>query len=180
MTSSYSPASRFLHWLTVFLLALQFAIAWLMPEIHRGTKPIGLISWHLSVGTLIILVVVARAVVRLTGPRIARLPGLPRHIEVAAKVVHGLLYLLLLVVPLLGWANASSRGWAVSLFLVIPLPQLVPTGSALGHALGDVHQVASWLLLATVAMHVLAALYHHFILRDNTLRRMLPSSSGLD
>jgi cytochrome b561 len=73
---------------------------------------------------------------------------------------------------LLGWANASSRGWTVSLFGVIPLPALAATGSTLGHAMGDVHQVVAWALLGLVGLHIAAAVFHHFVLRDGVLRRM--------
>lgn len=90
-----------------------------------------------------------------------------------ARTTHWLLYLLLIAFPLMGWANASSRGWPVSLFGVVPLPALSSKGSQLGHTLGDMHQLFAWVLIAMVALHVAAALYHHFIIKDDTLRRML-------
>ena len=62
----YDPIARLLHWLVLVLLIVQFGIAWTMPEIGRDSKPEGLIAWHLSVGTLILLVIVLRIVWRLT------------------------------------------------------------------------------------------------------------------
>jgi cytochrome b561 len=93
-----------------------------------------------------------------------------------ARLTHGFLYLLLIALPLMGWANASSRGWPVALAGLIPLPSLSPVGSPVGHALGDWHQVFAWVLLVLIGLHVVAALFHHFILRDGTLRRMLPAA----
>lgn len=83
------------------------------------------------------------------------------------------LYGLLVALPLLGWANASARGWSVRLFGVLPLPALAAKGSALGHSLGDVHQTVAWVLLAIIGLHVLGALYHLIIVRDHTVARML-------
>jgi cytochrome b561 len=80
---------------------------------------------------------------------------------------------LLIALPLLGWANASSRGWSVRLFGVVPLPPLAPNGSALGPSLGDIHQLAAWALLGVIALHVLGALYHLVIVRDHTVARIV-------
>lgn len=62
----YDGVARLLHWLTVALIVTQFAIAWTMPDIHRGTVPTGLIAWHLSVGVTILAVVLVRVVWRAT------------------------------------------------------------------------------------------------------------------
>lgn len=93
-----------------------------------------------------------------------------------ARLTHGVLYLLLIAQPLMGWANASSRGWSLTLFGVIPLPPLSAQGSTLGHELGDLHGALAWGLLGLIGLHVAAALYHHFVLRDGVIRRMLPGS----
>jgi cytochrome b561 len=86
-------------------------------------------------------------------------------------------YCLLFAVPLLGWANASARGFAVAAFLFIPLPALMPQGSPAGLALGDIHTFAAYALLALFGLHVLASLYHHVWLRDRVLSRILPLAS---
>ncbi|HTH76378.1 MAG TPA: cytochrome b/b6 domain-containing protein [Trinickia sp.] len=168
--SKYDPFARFLHWLVVLLLSAQYVVAWTMPDIHRGTQPVGLINVHLVLGTSIIAVMIARVLWRL-------LRAEPRPVDGSAfmrgvsNLTHGLLYLLLIVQPLMGWANASSRGWQVTL-LGLKLPALSPTGSSIGHALGDVHGVLSWVMLGLIVLHVLGALYHHFVLRDSVMRRM--------
>ena len=83
--------------------------------------------------------------------------------------------LLILVMLGLGWAAANSRGWPVTIF-GIPLPALAPNGSRWGHSAGDVHTFLVNILLALVGLHVAAALYHHFFLRDKVLKRMLPGA----
>ncbi|SAK94018.1 cytochrome b [Caballeronia ptereochthonis] len=170
----YNAPARVLHWLTAALLLIQFVIAWTMPDVHRDTKPVGLIAWHLGIGMVILLFVLIRFLWRSTHVVPPDVVTLPPALRAFARLTHRALYLLLIVVPMMGWANASSRGWPVSLFGVMPMPPLSPTGSALGHALGDWHRNLAWVLLALAVMHIGAALFHHFILRDGTLKRMLP------
>jgi cytochrome b561 len=91
-----------------------------------------------------------------------------------ATLTHWLLYLLILVMTVLGWAAANFRGWPVKLFGQIPLPALAAKGDSWAHSAGDIHSLLVNVLLALVAVHVLAALFHHFIARDRVLKRMLP------
>jgi cytochrome b561 len=174
--STYSGLARFFHWTTALLVAGQYVIAWTMPDVHRGTHPIGLIAWHLSVGMLILLLVAVRVAWRTTHPAPPELPSVPRPLALVARLTHWLLYLLLIALPLMGWANASSRGWPTFMGGLLPLPSLSPEGSPLGLSLGDWHQVFAWVLLVLIGLHAAAALFHHFVLRDDTLRRMLPAS----
>ncbi|WP_206952640.1 cytochrome b [Trinickia acidisoli] len=168
--SKYDPFARLLHWLIVLLLTAQYVVAWTMPGIHRGTQPVGLIVVHLDLGAFILGIMIVRLLWRFvrTGPDAVEGTPFTRGV---ASLTHGLLYLLLIVQPAMGWANASSRGWQVTLFGV-NLPSLLPKGAAIGHTLGDAHRLLAWVMLALIGLHVLAALYHHFVLRDRVLRRM--------
>ena len=173
----YSAVAKIFHWLIFLLLAAQFVVALRMPHIGRGTKPEGMIAWHLSLGTAIIFVVVLRLIWRLTHP----VPALEasKWMGLAARLVHGLLYAVLIIMPVLGWANASTRGFDVTLFGVIPLPRLLPQGMKNGGLIGDVHTfMAYYVLLGLVGLHVIAALYHQFVLKDGILARMLPARSA--
>ena len=175
---SYTSTAKAFHWLTVALLLVQFGIAWTMPEIKRGTGPTGLISWHLSMGLLILLLIAARLVWRLTHPAPPAPTDLPSALRALSRVTHYAFYAILMVLPLLGWANASARGWAVNLFGGIPLPSLVAKGSSLGMQAGDVHMTLATILLVLIGLHVAGALYHALVLRDRTLQRMLPGRAA--
>lgn len=172
IVSRYNRVAQALHWLIVALLVLQFAIAWTMPDIHRDTKPVGLVAWHLSVGTFILLVMLMRFGWRMVGQR----PPPPQHLapplQLLSRLVHALLYLLLILLPVLGWINASARGYPVWLLGIIPLPALSSPNSSFGHAMGDVHRIVAYVLLGTAGLHILGALYHRFVLRDDLLSRM--------
>jgi cytochrome b561 len=170
---SYSKGAKAFHWIIVFLLISQFAVAWTMDEIGRGTRPTGLIAWHLSIGVAILAVAVLRLGWRMTHKPPPPPETLNALLRIISRATHYLLYGLLLILPLMGWANASARGWQVTLFGIFRLPQIVPTGSALGRAMGDIHATTAIVLLAAVGMHVAGACYHAFILRDGTIQRML-------
>ncbi len=171
--AAYNAPARVLHWLIALLIALEFVLAWLMPNIHRGTQPTGLVAWHIGVGTTILVLMALRIVWRLVGGAPAMLPA-PRWQLRAAHAVHGLLYLGFIALPLLGWANASARGWAVHLAGVFALPALAAQGAGWARAAGDVHQVVGYGLLGLIGLHVLAALQHQFIVGDDVMRRMWP------
>ncbi|WP_321797967.1 cytochrome b [Caballeronia sp. J97] len=173
--SVYNAPARLFHWATALLLLIQYALAWTMPDVHRDTQPIGLIAWHLEVGVVIVLLVLVRLLWRSVHPAPPEPESLPQALRALGRYTHWLLYLLLIAVPLMGWANASSRDWPVTLFAAMPMPPLSPAGSPVGHALGDWHRVFAWVLLALVGLHVGAALFHQFVLRDGILARMLPA-----
>ena len=171
----YGVVAKAFHWLIFLLIAAQMVIALVMPHIGRNTKPEGLVDLHLSVGALIIVVVLARLAWRVTHPVAAFSQDVAPWMQFSAKAVHVLLYIVLIVMPVLGWANASTRGFPVTLFGAVPLPKLLPTHMKNGGLIGDVHTfLAYYVMLPLIGLHIVAALYHHFGLRDGVLRRMLP------
>lgn len=172
--AGYSRPAKLLHWAVVALLIGQFIVAWTMPSMRRDTQPDTLINLHFSFGTLIALVAAVRLGWRMGHGAPPPASGLSSWQVHSARVVHGLLYALLFVVPILGWIDASWRGMSVKLF-GLALPKLIATRAPGWNWTGDVHGLlANYVLLALVGLHVAAALYHHFICRDGVLQRMLP------
>ncbi len=170
---AYSPITKLLHWGVLALMAVQYAVGFLMPHIGRDTANEGLVSWHLSVGTAILFVMLLRIVWRGAHPE--PMPALtPAWQHGLAKATHWAIYLLVIVNPVLGWAAANYRGWDVVLFGAVTLPPLAAKGTAWAHTAGDVHIALIYVLLGVLALHVGGALYHHFIQRDDVLRRMMP------
>jgi cytochrome b561 len=167
---TYGLVARLLHWLIVVLVAAQFVLGWTMPDVHRDTQPVGLIAWHLTIGTILIAAMVVRIAWRLTHrPPNGNLPPL---LDTVSRFAHLLLYDALIAIPVLGWANASARGWAGTLSGALPLPALASTGSNVGHAMGDIHGALAWVLLVLIGMHVGAALFHRFVRKDKVLQRI--------
>ena len=166
--ASYNGTAKTLHWLIVLLLIAQFIFAWTMPDIKRDTPVTTLISLHFTFGMIILAVAIVRLLWRLTHPEPPPEEGIPPWQTTSARIVHWLLYVLIFVVPILGWINASWRGMPIVMFgLTVPGWQWT----------GDVHGLlANYAMLGLVGLHVLAALYHYVVRRDGVLQRMLPGA----
>jgi len=172
--SGYTGTAKALHWLIVALLIAQFIVAWTMPHIGRNTKPDTVINLHLSIGVVIIFFAVIRLSWRAIRGEPAPAAGLLPWEQRFSHVVHWLLYLLLFVVPVLGWINASWRGFPIVMF-GLEFPKLIATRAPAWGWTGDVHSLlAEYGMLTLVGLHVAAGLHHYFIRRDRVLQRMLP------
>jgi len=170
----YTRTAIVLHWLILALLVAQYAIGWTMPHIGRNTPVTTLTSLHFSIGVLILGLIVVRLIWRIIHGEPAPEAGVPPWQVRSARVIHGLLYLLLVSVPLLGWINASYRGMPITFFGLFQVPQLGTHAAGWGWT-GDIHTlVAEYGILPLVGLHVAAALYHYFIRHDRVLQRMLP------
>jgi cytochrome b561 len=169
----YGATAKVFHWLVMALLLVQYLIGWLMPDIHRGMKPGAAMTFHISVGIVILILIVLRFAWRLTHP-VAPESSLPRWQRLSSEAVHWLLYALVLATTVTGWVFASFRGWSTSFFYLMPLPMLASENAEAGKAIDGLHQAMEWGLLVVVGIHVAAALAHIFIYRDRVMQRMLP------
>jgi cytochrome b561 len=176
--SGYGAAARALHWLIAGLVVAQFVVAWLMPHIGRNTRPGPLINLHFSLGILIGAVMAARWLHRLSRPVPLIATDSPAWERRIAQATHRLIYAVLLTVPFLGWAAASAHDLPVTFFGLLELPAIAAPKTRWALLAGDIHTYAMWTLLAIIALHVAAALYHHFVRRDQVLRRMLSGAPG--
>jgi cytochrome b561 len=135
------------------------------------------IGLHFSFGVTILVVMAIRFVHRLLYPVPLEASAAPAWERLLARTVHRLIYLILLVAPVLGWASASAHRLAVRPFGLAELPAIAAPKAHWALVAGDIHMLAMWTLLALVGLHVAGALFHHFVRHDDTLRRMLPSAS---
>ena len=173
--AGYTATARTLHWLILALLIAQFVFAWTMPDIKRNTPVTTLIGLHFSFGVLILFVAVIRLAYRASHGEPPPEDGIPPWQATSARILHWLLYLLLFVLPILGWVNADWRGMPVSFFGLFEMPKIIATRAPGWNWTGDIHSLlATYALLGLVGLHVLAALYHYFFRRDRVLQRMLP------
>jgi cytochrome b561 len=170
----YGIAAKVFHWLIVALLAVQYPIGWLMPDLHRGVKPGVGMTFHISIGMTILAIITLRLAWRLTHP-VAPESSLAPWQRLSSEVVHWMLYVMVLATTITGWLFASFRGWSISYFYLVPLPMLASDNEAAGKAIDGLHQAAEWTLLALIGIHIAAALAHIFIYRDRIMQRMLPA-----
>jgi cytochrome b561 len=172
----YGGVAKALHWLVFALVLAQYIVAITMPDIGRNTVPGTLINLHMSIGVTILLVIVVRWLWRVDHRVPLATADMAAWEQRFARVTHALLYLLLVIDPILGWANASARDFTITVFGIVALPHIVPAKSAIGMQAGDVHTWLGWALLVLIGLHVAAALYHNFVRHDRVLQRMLPGS----
>ena len=174
----WGAIAQLLHWLIVLFIVAQFTLATLFEQLPAGAKKLTLLSRHKSIGITILILAVVRLAWRWSNPT----PTLPETLKpyerTLARLTHALLYVLLFAVPLSGWLMSSARGFPVSWFGFLQLPDLVPKNKALYEALLNTHGILAWTLGIVATVHLVAALKHHFVLKDDVLRRMLPSSSN--
>lgn len=162
-----------LHWLTAAAVAAMFVIAWRMDALPIGLAKLQAYGWHKSIGLTILAVTVLRLLWRLGNPQPPYLgeSGWQRR---SSNAAHWLLYAGLIALPLLGWLFSAAANTPVNLYGLVVLPNPIGADKALAEILGEAHGILAYALLALVALHVAAALKHHFADRDATLRRMLP------
>jgi cytochrome b561 len=171
--SQYGTTAKIFHWLVVALLLVQYPIGWLMPGVQDGMKPGAAMTFHVSFGIVILILIVLRFAWRLAHP-VAPDGSLPPWQHLTSEAVHWLLYALVLATTVNGWLFASFRGWSMSFFYLMPMPMLGSENAAVVKAIDGWHQALEWTLLAVIGIHVAAALAHLFIYRDRIVQRMLP------
>jgi cytochrome b561 len=169
----WGAIAQLLHWTIVVLIIVQFTLAALAEDLPP-LKKLGMLARHKSVGLTILALAILRLAWRSLNPRPALPDTLKPYQRVLARWTHALMYLLLFAMPLSGWMMSSARGFPVSWFGFFQLPDLVPKNRALYEALLTTHGTLAVALGALVTLHAAAALTHHFMLKDDVLRRMLP------
>jgi cytochrome b561 len=167
----FAPLARLLHWLmALMVIAMLFIGAGLAASVSQRHE--WLIHLHKPLGIAILALVIVRLVVRFS----TRQPPLPADLPMwqvlAAKASHWMLYGLMLVLPLLGWAMISAAGDPVMLGSSVQLPALVAANAPLFAVLRKAHGFLAYLLFLTVLLHLAAALFHGLIRRDGVLRSM--------
>jgi cytochrome b561 len=170
----YTGVAIALHWIVALLMIAGFALGLTMVGMRFSPAKLKYFSWHKWLGVTVFLLALLRLLWRLRFPAPPPPENMQRWQIIAAKLSHALLYVLMLVIPISGWLFSSADGVPVVYFGLIALPDLVAPNKALAETLKSVHHSLNWVLLAAVIVHVAAALEHHFIARDDILRRMLP------
>jgi cytochrome b561 len=173
--TNYDGVAIFLHWATALLVIVQFAMANLWDSFDKPTRQ-GLESIHVSLGVLLSAVVLARIVWRLI-PGHQRPAVVSGWVQLASKAVHYLLYLLLVAQAALGFGWRWAQGHPVEFFGLFGIPgPYGEQGRPTRHIFHDLHVNVAWAIVIIAGLHALAALYHHYFLRDRVLKRMLPAA----
>lgn len=175
--AGYSGLQKLLHWGIALIVLVLIAVG--VNMVRRGLATNfdavtnQLYTAHKTFGFLVLMLVILRVIVRTRRGTPLPEPGLSRLQVIAAEAVHGLLYLLLLAVPLLGWLGVSAFD-ARGILGGFQLPALLAPNPDLGKLILKYHGYAAFAMAALIAAHIGAALMHRFVLKDGVLKRMLP------
>ncbi|MBG7619214.1 cytochrome b [Herbaspirillum sp. AP02] len=171
----YTKPAVLLHWLIALLIIAAFGLGLTMVDIP-GLTPTKLkyFSWHKWLGVTVLALVCVRLLWRLTHQAPAYPRNMPQWQQSAAHGLHLGLYILMFAIPVSGYLYSLAAGVPVVYLGVVPLPVLIAPNPELKPLLKATHYWLNMTLLAAFALHVLAALKHQFIDRDNIFKRMLP------
>ena len=167
----YSLVARTLHWVMAILILFNLWLGIAHDSLPRDWQ---VMPVHKSVGLTVLALAIGRLVWRLTH-RATPLPGgMPAWERMVAKTTHYVFYAFMLLLPLSGWIMTSAGGRPLNWFFLFNVPKFaVSKGDPLVGLSGETHEILGYLWIALLVLHVGAALRHHFILKDDVLRRML-------
>jgi len=171
----YGTLSIGIHWLMLLLFVAVYACIELHELFPKGSDlRAALKTWHSMLGLSILVLASIRLVVHITGtvPRIE--PDPPKWQKQSAKLIHVALYALMIGMPLAGWLLLSAEGKPIP-FFGLQLPALIGKSKFLADLIEEIHEAGGTIGYFLIALHATAALYHHYFVRDNTLRRILPN-----
>jgi cytochrome b561 len=178
MQTKTSPVSRYstpgvvMHWLMLLAFIGLYAAINLTDVFPKGSDGRQMLkNAHFSLGLLVFALVWLRIVFRLMGTTPAIVPEPPAWQEKLAKLGHLALYVLMVAMPLIGWAALSARGKPVP-FFGLELPALLGENRELGSTLKEIHELGGNIGYFLIGGHAAAALYHHYFMKDTTLLRM--------
>ena len=167
----HDPVTIALHWTSAALVAVLWTIGQTVDVFPNGPLRVDYRSIHIALGSILGVVLLARLAWRLT--RRETLPPIDHGVLlIVARITHRALYVLMIIAVVLGVANVWVRGDAI--FNLFRVPAYDPGNRPLMHLVGDWHALAANAILIVAGLHAAAALFHHYVLRDATLRRMLP------
>lgn len=174
MPSRYSLGAIILHW----AIAIAVIVTWRIAESAEHAseaQEAAIMADHMAVGMLILLLTALRLIWRVMHTQPAFPQDLAKWERVAAKIVHFTFYVLLIGLPLMGWAGSSMEGDAIDVFGAFIIPGLpVAANRGLGHEILEIHGLLGEIMLYLIVLHVLGALKHHFYDKNGELYRMLP------
>jgi superoxide oxidase len=166
------------HWATVIAIVIAVVAVYLRDALEDKAARAILLELHRQLGMVVLLCVPVRQVARYLAGHRDFSASVPAILRWGARLSHGVLYAFLLAIPLIGWALTSAHATDLRLFEIVSLPSLVAPDSDLADELADYHAWLAYGLMGLVFVHALAALWHHYLLRDSVLVAMLPGARG--
>lgn len=173
--TTYGSVSKFIHWIVALAVIMMLIIGFTMDGFAEPLKS-QMYGYHEELGLTIMGIMLFRVYWRWVNPSPELPATIPSWQRLLSRVGHYLLYLALAVMIASGWAKSTSSGYTPNFYGLFELPMpFVPVNDTVKHYAKEVHLTTVWVIISLISIHILAALNHHFIYKDNVLTRMLPS-----
>lgn len=173
-SSQYGWLPAGLHWLMLLLLAAVYASMELRDFYPKGSSMReAMKTWHYTLGISVLAFAAIRLAIHSIGPVPAIAPAPTKWQARGATLMKAALFVFMLGMPLLGWMLLSAKGAPVP-FFGLQFPALLNESKALAASVKELHETGATVGYFLIGFHASAALYHHYLLRDDTLRRMFP------
>lgn len=170
----YARLSIFLHWAMLLLITAVYSCILLRENYLKGSDMReGLKTWHFMLGLSVLALVIIRIVARLLTTKPPIKPEPPAWQMLLARITHLALYVFMLGMPIAGWLILSGEGKPIP-FFGLELPALIAPDKGLAEQIEELHETVGEVGYYLIGLHALAALFHHYVVKDNTLHRMLP------
>ena len=171
---AFSAGAIVVHWLSFLLVTLTFALGWL----HEFLEDFGwedqALAVHRQTGLIVLLLLGVRLILRAHSRTSIESNSSADWLTLLSTASHWLLYLFLTTMPLLGWAMTNAQGHSVQLLGLIQLPEILRVDPDWADTLQEWHELCGQALLVLIGLHAAAALFHHYVLKDDVLIGMLP------
>lgn len=173
-TTRYGAMTIGLHWIMLLLIAAVYATIELRVVFERGSEPREFIkALHFMLGISVLILVAVRIAARVAGSTPPITPRAPVWQTGLAHMMHAALYVFMIGMPIAGWLALSAAGDPIP-FFGLELPPLVAPNAAFADQIEEIHETVGEVGYYLIGLHAVAALFHHYAMRDDTLLRMLP------
>lgn len=171
---SFGVFAQVFHWSIFLLFVSLFVVANMMTDMPKGPEKFQLYGLHKALGITTLFIVFLRLSWRMANPVPAPSNKVSQGVNRAGSIGHFLLYAVMFIMPISGYIMSMAGGHKVSWFGMFNLPLLIGKSKALGELAQGIHSFTALFIVILVSGHLLAALWHHFVIKDGVLRRMLP------
>jgi cytochrome b561 len=172
--NSYGFTAKTIHWLVFFLFVFMFITAEIMTDMDRGETRGMLYGWHKSTGMLLLVIVGLRILWRFANIT----PLLPADMKPFEKKLahlgHFALYVCMVTMPVSGYVMSMAGGHDFAFYGLVDVPNILALDKELSKLAKEVHEICAWVIYFLVPLHITAALFHHFVRKDDVLLKMLP------
>ena len=168
---SYGIVSKFFHWVMAFFLFVNLAIGLYMTRIDESPIQILLINFHKSLGITLLILIILRMIWKFINIQPYSLLS-SKILNMMVKAFHYFFYIVLLTIPISGWTYSLALGYPVSFFGLFSLPNFISENKSLSEIILFIHNISAYILILLIIVHIFSAIYHHFVLKNQTLNRM--------